>query len=164
MCLGCSASAGSVSLSSHSESNVDVRHEARAEASMGMENTDDERMRSWPSPTVILQADFTSQSTHSAIKLPHWTGLACRRWHFHIVTAGFPRVQRNSCSHSLTMRTGVRFILKLGRTLSVWGLLSGNMRTYLGLTDNLSCVCIHMLRHSLELSMTGSAVAGTQRL
>lgn len=60
--LGFSTSRGSVSLISHSEFNVGVRHGVRAEAIMGMENTDDDRIRSWPSPRVILAADCTIQA------------------------------------------------------------------------------------------------------
>lgn len=54
-----------MSLISHSEFNVGVRHGVRAEAIIGMENTDDERMRSWPSPSVILAADFTFKAHKS---------------------------------------------------------------------------------------------------
>lgn len=60
--LGFSTSRGSVSLISHSEFNVGVRHGVRAEAIIGMENTDDDRIRSWPSPNVILAADCTKQT------------------------------------------------------------------------------------------------------
>jgi hypothetical protein len=64
--LGFSTSRGSVSLISHSELNVGVRQGERAEAIIGMENTEDERMRSWPSPRVILAADFTFKAHASS--------------------------------------------------------------------------------------------------
>jgi hypothetical protein len=40
-----------VSLINHLEFTLDVRHGEHTEAIMGMENTEDERMWSWPSPT-----------------------------------------------------------------------------------------------------------------
>lgn len=56
-----SLSRGSVSLISHSEFRVGVLHWVLAEPIMGMANTEEAWIRSWPSPTVILHADCTFQ-------------------------------------------------------------------------------------------------------